>query len=533
MSRRIEVELTSSKSDGSWTWRAAGARQPKGELDGALLYDGASVGDVVRVDADFDVEGIQVIAVQPPKGKRKPMPELLEIIGPARKEELVTTTLAPRGKGERRPREDRGDRGDRGPRRDGGRGGPGGPGGPRREGQGPRDPQSRPRSDRGGARRDEKGDRPDRRSRPPRPAPEPKPRAKRLKAGRAHRTAVLAALPEVHRPLAEILLRGGIPAVRQAVDRQNQLLTSDGKPVIDPAPLVDLAETLMPAIRSAEWRDKAEAALSDADEIDLRDLRSVVVAADASARDDDTRRLADELRAAVSVRVDREHAAWLAEIAENLDGGRVVRALRLSSRPPKAGAPFPAELAVRLAEATAGSLGAEVGPDRYATVLDALAYSPVRTQVTPEHIPDPVPAELAQAITKLGSRIPQVAARFGIEPSAPTRGPRGGGRPPARSGPKPIPAPPSAAPGAAAPAEPAPAADLATEAAAAPAEPTAPAAPSADSAPNPEPAPAVAPPSEPVVEATPPAEAPEPVAEVAAPDAATAPRVDAEASPEG
>ncbi len=117
MSRRIEVELTSTKPDGTWTWRAAGARQPKGELDAALLYEGAKVGDVVKVDADFDIEGIQVISVQPPKGKRSPKPELLEIIGPARKEELVTTTLAPRGKGERRPREDRGDRGDRGPRR--------------------------------------------------------------------------------------------------------------------------------------------------------------------------------------------------------------------------------------------------------------------------------------------------------------------------------------------------------------------------------------------------------------------------------
>ena len=30
MSRRIEVELTSSRDDGTWTWRAAGAKQPAG-----------------------------------------------------------------------------------------------------------------------------------------------------------------------------------------------------------------------------------------------------------------------------------------------------------------------------------------------------------------------------------------------------------------------------------------------------------------------------------------------------------------------
>ena len=57
MSRRIDVELTSRRDDGSWTWRAAGAKQPKGVLDGALLPQGATAGDVLRVDADFDVDG--------------------------------------------------------------------------------------------------------------------------------------------------------------------------------------------------------------------------------------------------------------------------------------------------------------------------------------------------------------------------------------------------------------------------------------------------------------------------------------------
>ena len=66
MSRRIEVELTSTREDGTWTWRAAGAKQPKGELDGGLLYRDAKVGDVVRADADFLIDGIVVTAVLPP-----------------------------------------------------------------------------------------------------------------------------------------------------------------------------------------------------------------------------------------------------------------------------------------------------------------------------------------------------------------------------------------------------------------------------------------------------------------------------------
>ena len=30
MSRRLEIELTSTREDGTWTWRAAGAKVPKG-----------------------------------------------------------------------------------------------------------------------------------------------------------------------------------------------------------------------------------------------------------------------------------------------------------------------------------------------------------------------------------------------------------------------------------------------------------------------------------------------------------------------
>src|SRR5688500_4371014 len=109
MSRRIEVELTSARDDGTWTWRAAGARQPKGVLDGGLLYEGAKVGDVVRAEAEFDIDGITVIEVFPPKGAGRE-PERLEIIGPPQREEAgVTTTLVTRTR-EDRPRRDRGDR---------------------------------------------------------------------------------------------------------------------------------------------------------------------------------------------------------------------------------------------------------------------------------------------------------------------------------------------------------------------------------------------------------------------------------------
>ncbi|MCB1014913.1 MAG: hypothetical protein KDB10_07310, partial [Acidimicrobiales bacterium] len=210
----------------------------------------------------------------------------------------------------------------------------------------------------------------------------------------------------------------------QAVQKQNEAAAAEGKPPVKAEPLVALAEQLLPRLRTAEWRDRAEAAKADLDELDLRDLRSVIVAADTGARDDESRALADELRTALNRRVEAEHAAWLAEIASTLAEGRCVRALRLSSRPPKAGAPLPTDMAARLAEATAASLTAEVTQDRWATVLDALAFSPVRLNVVPESLPANPSEALLTEIARLANQIPQIATVFGVEPASSGKRPR-------------------------------------------------------------------------------------------------------------
>jgi hypothetical protein len=86
---RIDIELTSSRPDGTWTWRASGARQPKGVLEGSVLYSGAKVGDVLKAEADFDLDGINVTSVVPPKAK-KAAPEVLPLLGSGKEEALVT-----------------------------------------------------------------------------------------------------------------------------------------------------------------------------------------------------------------------------------------------------------------------------------------------------------------------------------------------------------------------------------------------------------------------------------------------------------
>ncbi len=437
MSRRIDIELTSVRDDDTWTWRAAGAKQPKGVVGASLLPAGASVGDVLRAEVETTLDGTDVLAVSAPKAKKEVTDRLEIITRSVADDQLVTTTLAPKRGGNRRDRGDRGDRRDRGDRGDrpnrGDR-----PGGERGRGRGDR---SRPDGDgAGGDRGRRSGPREggDRRPRPDRTGPPARPKAKRLRPARTHRKAALEALAPEEQAIAEQLLRGGVPAVRSAVEKQNEQAKAEGKPLVKADALLAVAEKLLPALRAAEWRDRAEAAIADLDELDLRDLRSVVVAAESGARDEESKALAEQLRTGLTRRVDAEQSTWLAEIAETLADGRVVRALRLSSRPPKAGAPLPADLATKLTEAASGALTADTVPDRWATVLDALQFSPVRLQVTPASKPENPSEELVGVITKVAARLPNIAQAFGITPppESPKRRGRSGGGGGRRGGPK-------------------------------------------------------------------------------------------------
>ena len=59
------------------------------------------------------------------------------------------------------------------------------------------------------------------------------------------------------------------------------------------------------------------------------------------ARDESTRALADELKQVLATKQEQELQFWYGDIDAALGVGRVIRALRLSSQPPKAGVPFP------------------------------------------------------------------------------------------------------------------------------------------------------------------------------------------------
>ncbi len=410
MSRRLDIELTSNRQDGTWTWRAAGAKSPKGVVNSSLLSADAKTGDVLKVEADFDIDGISVLSVvqMREKGQRG---NLLEMLASEKTFTPVTQKLADKPKSDRK----------------GGRDAKGKREGDSRPARPPRDPNAprRPAS----TRPDGTTGRPARPSRPHFTAPPEMPKrptAKRLKPKHVHRTAVLETLPVEQRGVAERALEGGIKAVRDAVKIQNDQLRKDGKPEVPSDGLISMAQNLLPKLRVADWLDKAEAAKSDLATLDLRDLRSVVVASEDPMvmRDETTRALAAELKTALKERQDAAQTLWLSDINDALKVGRTVRALKMTSEPPKAGQPFPSELGAKLAQAATAGLTTETAPDRWIALLEALAFSPIRGQVKLTTLPQQPSEALLATVKRLSSLLPQIASLFGVEVSPGVSAPR-------------------------------------------------------------------------------------------------------------
>ncbi len=394
MSRRLDVELTSAREDGMWTWRAAGAKVPKGVVQASLLPNSSKVGDVLKIEADFDIDGITVLSVVQQRDKSQKATFLQPIDD--KPFVAVTEKLSQKSKN----KDDK----------------------PRRDKRGPR-------TDRPSA--SEKTDKP-RRERPPRAPRRPRsandasappvvqlkirPAAKRLKPGRAHRRAVLASLPEAQRSVAERVLDGGLRAVREAIKAQNVRLKAEGKPEVKADGLISMAQDILPKLRVAEWLDKAEAAKNGLSQLDLRDLRAVVVGADDPmvVRDETTRVLAAELKQSLKQRQETELTQWFDDIKAALNATRVLRAIKLSGEPPKAGV-FPVELGQQLAKAATESLALDATSDRWIAILEATAFSPIRTAVKPLGAPQGTTDALRETVKRLAPLVPQIAALFAIE----------------------------------------------------------------------------------------------------------------------
>jgi hypothetical protein len=409
MSRRIDIELTSRTPDGSWTWRAAGARQPKGTVDADLVPSGEKVGSVLRADVEVGLEGIEVLALGAvqPKSSPEKTEGRIEVRGTPKRAPDVSVILAPGS--QKRRRDDDGDRRDRRERRgrsegDGGgreeRGDRGDRGDRPRGGTGPRRPGARRPGERDG--------RPARGERPAAPT------------STVSRNAMLAALRPEQIPVAEQLLRGGLHAVRQAIETQNQAAKAAGKPPVASDALLAMADELLPVVRLADWKDRASVAQTAGKDYRLRELRAVVAASRTVNLDEEGRTLAKALQESLDQRTTALREEWLARITNALNDGRVQQAVEASIRPPEPGTRCPAELAVRLAGAAGEALTSDKPPEEWMQLLDAVVASPVRRNVKPAGIPDDEVAR--QAARHAAGAVPALAKLLGLRiPPPPPR----------------------------------------------------------------------------------------------------------------
>ena len=408
MPRRIDIELTSALSDGSWTWRAAGAKNPRGTVESSVLPDDAKVGDELKVEIEQGLDGMEILSII--KGRQKSAPELLELLPVEENFQAVIETRA------KRDRNDRGGREGRDGKRGGGR-----RDGHRRDGEGRGD--GRGGEGRGGEGRGDRGPRRPHFEAPPELPKRPKP--KRLRPGRDRRNEVLAAIPEAQRSIAELALQG-MPAVRTRVAEENTKLAAEGKPTMPEASVLKMAEEMLPKLRVADWLDRADAAQRQMENLDLRDIRSVVAAGEdpVVARDESARTINEQLKKDLARKQDEELKLWLEDVDAALEVGRSIRALRLSSQPPKAGVMFPPELARKLGAAATAGLTPEDSADRWSAVMEAAAFSPVRTLVNPTAPPTQITDELRATALRLGPLLPQIAALLGVEVPAGTPRPK-------------------------------------------------------------------------------------------------------------
>jgi hypothetical protein len=419
MAHRIEVELTSQSDQSTWTWRAAGAKQPRGTVEASLVPEGAGVGSILRAEVETTLDGTTVTALIIPKEKEIRPAQTIEVLGTPQRGPDVNVVLASKSKRRRDERPDT----------------------PRDTSRRPRSVGSerRPRSENGRRTRSdaakpvEEGG-PRRRTNPSRTGsrdPHGRDNPRRLAPSSTYRNAALATLKPEELPVAEQLLRGGIPAVRQAIEEQNSRARDEGRPEVTPGPLLSMAELLLPVVNLATWKDRASVARAAGKDVPLRELRSIVASASTVTLDEEGMEMAAALRTSLDQRVTALRDRWVERITAALDDGRVVDAVRASIRPPEPAARLASELAVRLADAAGQAMSSTTPPAEWLSLLEVVVESPVRRTVKPAGLPTEADESLLVAARKASGHVPELARLMGI-PIPPPPGPR---RPvPARSG---------------------------------------------------------------------------------------------------
>ena len=404
MSRRIEIEITSINGEVA-TWRAAGAKLPKGSLATSLLPSGTTAGAEFRADVEQNMEGVEILAVLPVKSA-SPLDlrgERITIVAKAPTGPDIQVTYASKGgKGRRdgdgprgrrdgddaRPRRD--DKGSRGPRA----------GGPAGEGADKGGRPARPRTN------DRRGPRPERPVGPP--------------LLTVHRNAFLATLNPEQLPVAEQLLRGGLPAVRTAVAEQNKTATAQGRTTVNADAIDRIATDLLGKANLAMWKDRAAGAQSAGRDLRLRDLRPVVTSAKTVSLDEEARAMLKDLQAQLTAQIDVLSSEWLAKIATAIETKNALEALTLAARPPEFRMQVASESAAAIAALASESLNETLAPAQWIVLVQAAVASPMHRTIKPSGIP--ADDACRNEAIKVAGAVPELAKLLGMKvPPPPPR----------------------------------------------------------------------------------------------------------------
>jgi hypothetical protein len=245
-----------------------------------------------------------------------------------------------------------------------------------------------------------------------------------------HRNALLATLSPEQLPVAEQLLRGGMPAVRAAVAEQNKNATAQGRTTIDPVTIDRIAEDLLGRTTLALWKDRAAGAIGAGRDVRLRDLRAVVTSAKTVSLDEDARAQLKELQAALTLRLETLRAQWNERLEAAVTTKNVPEALRLVASPPDMSTRVSAEMATKVVALTSEALTVDSDVPRWKEIVNLAVETSIRRNVKPQGIPADESCKML-AIKNAGA-IPEFAKLLGMRvppPPPPTRAVR---RPPAR-----------------------------------------------------------------------------------------------------
>jgi hypothetical protein len=389
MANKLEIELTSVRPDGFFTWRAKGAKNPKGIVS-AQMFNSAKVGDTFKVEVEYLLDGVQITSVLSER-ERNPLGNDLELFLGKSSEKAQSKKIAfkrpakPQKKAYKKP----------------------GKAGPKQDLQAKRVNRQRPPQK-------VSKDQPDNDrvfyKREP---------TKQSHFGR-HVKDLYDSLDLARQAILQRLLRGGLAGVRLAIEKQNRQAREKGEPELLEEPVLKIAEELLPQLKRAQFLDQAKEIMESKSK-DLKKISRVINSAVILEESD--KEVLTALREYFEHVLKDAEEAYLREINELLDVNKTEEALIKSSNPPYRTLKFPVALSEKLAQACLTQLNQLLdNPDKWLNFLQKVSLSPVKRLVRPQQVPvfqDPSQQKMAVA---LSSQIPNLVKLLGLKiPPPPVR----------------------------------------------------------------------------------------------------------------